>query len=48
MSDILIIVTYLFKAGKNSFTMFQKIFFKDTDMLVVDAEMADVPLQYLI
>ena len=40
--DILIIVTDLLKAGRNSFTMFQKIFLKDTDMLVADAEVTNV------
>jgi len=42
VGNILVIVTDLLKAGKNTFTMFQKIFLKDTDMLVVDAEVTNV------
>jgi len=30
------------KVGRNSFTMFQRIFLKDTDILVVDAEVTNV------
>jgi len=30
------------KAGRNSFTLFQKIFLKDTDILVADAEVTNV------
>ncbi|MBW1820620.1 MAG: thioesterase family protein [Deltaproteobacteria bacterium] len=42
VGDVLIIVTDILKAGKNSFTMFQRIFLKDTDILVVDAEVTNV------
>ena len=42
VGDVLIVVTDLLKAGKNSFTMFQRIFLKDTDILVVDAEVTNV------
>ena len=42
VGDVLIIATDLLKAGKNSFTMFQRIFLKDTDMLVIDAEVTNV------
>ena len=42
VGDVLIIKTDLLKTGKNSFTMFQKIFLKDTDILVVDAEVTNV------
>jgi len=42
VGDVLIIVTDLLKAGKNSFIMFQKIFLKDTNILVVDAEVTNV------
>ena len=42
VGDVLIIITDLLKAGKKSFTMFQKIFLKDTDMLVSDAEVTNV------
>ena len=40
--DNLIIVTDPLKTGKKSFTMFQKIFLKDTDMLVSDAQVTNV------
>ena len=40
--DILIILTDPLKTGKKSFTMFQKIFLKDTDMLVSDAQVTNV------
>jgi len=42
VGDVLIIVTDLLKTGKNSFTMFQKIFLKGTDMLIADAEVTNV------
>ena len=42
VGDVLIIVTDLLKTGRSSFTMFQKIFLKDTDILVVDAVVTNV------
>ena len=42
VGDVLIIKTDLLKTGKNSFTMFQRIFLKDTDILVADAEVTNV------
>jgi len=42
VGDVLIIVTDILKAGKNSFTMFQRIFLKDTDIVIVEAEVTNV------
>lgn len=42
VGDVLIVATNLLKAGKNSFTMFQKLFLKGTDILVADAQVTNV------